>query len=413
VTRRHVRKTKNPTSVDGPAIAYALAMRAASVAGVPICQCRQMLRLGVLTSVMASFVLFAGFTCEANSDKLQAPSTTNDVKQTYEKPLAIGFYVNWDFRSYASLKNNIQSLDWVVPSWLYLRGETMDLKTSLNPEILDMIRTEKPEVRILAMIQNAAAGEWDGINLARFLADPISRRERIQEIASFIETYHLQGIAIDLEQIQNAAQNDMITFVNEVHATFKEKGWLVSVAVPFDEPSYDYAAYAKACDYLILMGYDEHWSTGDPGPIASRNWFSDRFATRMRGMDPSHTIVAIGNYGYDWTSGINGAQVLTYPEVMQRAREMNATVQLDPASLNPSYSYSYDGKTHQVWFLNSESAYYQLLIAEPYRPAGYALWRLGGEDPTIWSLLPHAYGALPTLPSVKQAKDVKLKVPVD
>ena len=79
------------------------------------------------------------------------------------------------------------------------------------------------------------------INLSRFLADPTSRRERIKEIASFIETYSLQGIVIDLEQIQEFCAKGLITFVSEVHATFKEKGWIVSVAVPFDDPNYDYA----------------------------------------------------------------------------------------------------------------------------------------------------------------------------
>ena len=136
---------------------------------------------------------------------------------------------------------------------------------------------------------------------------------------------------------------------------------------------------SQGFDYLILMGYDEHWSTGDPGPIASYHWFSTRFASTMRGVDPSQTIVAIGNYGYDWTSGVKEAQVLTFPEVMQRAQKMNATVELDPASLNPSYSYRSEGKTHQVWFLNSASAYYQLQAANSYRPAGYALWRLGAK----------------------------------
>ena len=413
VTHIHLCGTGSP-AFPGASTVRALRTRAASVAKGLDSRCRQMVRLVVLMSVLACLVLLSGdLRCRAASRELEGLPTTPQAEPTDGKPLAIGFYVDWDLHGYLSLRNYIQSLDWVVPSWMYMWGESMDLRTSVNLEVLDLIRTEKPKTRILAMIQNANAGQWDGINLSRFLADPTLRRERIKEIASFIETYSLQGIVIDLEQIQDSAQKDMITFVSEVHATFKEKGWIVSIAVPFDDPNFDYARYAKACDYLILMGYDEHWSTGDPGPIASYHWFSTRFATRMRGVAPSQTIVAIGNYGYDWTSGVKEAQVLTFPEVMQRARKMNATVELDPASLNPCYSYRSEGKAHQVWFLNSASAYYQLQAADSYRPAGYALWRLGGEDPAIWSVLPHAYHELPTLPSVKQTKDAKLKAPVD
>jgi spore germination protein YaaH len=402
VTHNHICDTGISAFARASAIMCAILMQATSAAKVPLYQHRQCLRLVVLSCVVASFLsLWWALTCRAASTEVQTLPATPQAKQNNAKPLAIGFYVDWDSNGYTSLISHIQKLDWVVPSWLYLRGERMDLKTSLNPEVLDLIRTEKPDMRILAMIQNANAGEWDGINLARLLADPRSRGDRIKEIASFIETHSLQGVVIDFEQIQESAQEDMISFVSEVHTTFKEKGWIVSVAVPFDDPSYDYARYAKACDYLILMGYDEHWSGSDPGPIASYHWFSTLLATRMLGFTPSQTIIAIGNYGYDWTSGSKAAQSLTIPEVMERARKMNATVELDPVSLNPRYFYRHDGQAHQVWFLNSASAYYQVQAADSYRPAGYALWRLGGEDPAIWTVLPHAHGVLPALPSVK------------
>ena len=34
------------------------------------------------------------------------------VGERHEKPLTVGFYANWDDASFASLKNNIQHLDW-------------------------------------------------------------------------------------------------------------------------------------------------------------------------------------------------------------------------------------------------------------------------------------------------------------
>ena len=93
---------------------------------------------------------------------------------------------------------------------------------------------------------------------------------------------------------------------------------------------------------------------------------------------------------------------------MQRAHDMNATVKLDPSRLNPSYFYRHDAKMHHVWFLNAEAVYYQLQTANSYRPAGYALWRLGAEDPSIWWMLPHRYGALPVPSMAKQVKDISV-----
>ena len=104
-----------------------------------------------------------------------------------EKPLAIGFYVNWDDSSFSSLKNNLQNIDWVVPSWLYLQGSSMDLKVTFDKKSLDLVRREKPGAAILAMIQNSSITKWDGANLGRLMADPERRRERLTSVLAFIE----------------------------------------------------------------------------------------------------------------------------------------------------------------------------------------------------------------------------------
>ncbi len=346
-------------------------------------------------------VVAAGFIClscfpsfKSFSDTLRTETVESGVTKNDGRPLVIGFYVNWDAKSFNSLSDNIQNLDWVVPSWLFLLGENMELKPSLDLKALDLMRSEKPGIAILAMIQNASANTWDGGNLARFLANPVKRHERVDEIARFIEANNLQGTVIDFEQIPRTAQRDMIAFIGEIHAAFQARGWLVAVAAPFDDPDWDYRSYAGACDYVVLMGYDEHWSSGRPGPIASQSWFSTRLGARMRSLDPARTIVAIGNYGYDWKVGGDKADEMTFDQVMQRAGDKDAAIELEPLTLNPRFSYDEDGKAHRVWFLNAVSATHQMRAADRYRPAGYALWRLGGEDPSIWSVLPHSYNSL-------------------
>ena len=143
----------------------------------------------------------------------------------------------------------------------------MDLRITLDDKALELIRQEKPSAAILAMIQNSSAYQWDGAGLARMLADPEKRKDRIEGIAKFIEANNLQGVTIDFEQFPDTAHKDMLAFLTELSAAFKPHGWLVTVAAPFDDPSWNYKAYAKRCDYLMLMGYDEHWASGDAGPV--------------------------------------------------------------------------------------------------------------------------------------------------
>lgn len=327
---------------------------------------------------------------------------------TSGKPLAIGFYVNWDESSYASLKNNLAKLDWVVPSWLTLQGEGADLKVNLDFKSLDLIRRTKPGTPILPMLQNASGENWDGPGVARLVADRTRRTARLQELINFVDTNGLQGIVIDFEQIPDNAHKDMLAFLGELRAAFKQRNWIVVVAAPFDDPKWNYKAYAKACDYLMLMGYDEHWSTSSPGAIASQSWFTSRLTNRMQELNPAKTIVAIGSYGYDWTEGGGTAENLTFLETVLAARDAEATIGLDPDTLNPRYSYTEDEKTHRVWFLDAVTAYNQMRAADRFRPAGYALWRLGSEDPSIWSVLPRDYDAPPpeALKTIEHTNDI-------
>ena len=95
--------------------------------------------------------------------------------------------------------------------------------------------------------------------------------------------------------------------MQELHAAFALRGLLVVQAVPFDDPGWNYKAYAAASDYLILMAYDQHWAGSDPGPVAAQDWFEQQSRQAHARLDPAKTIIALGNYGYDWTDGKTGS----------------------------------------------------------------------------------------------------------
>jgi cellulose synthase/poly-beta-1,6-N-acetylglucosamine synthase-like glycosyltransferase/peptidoglycan/xylan/chitin deacetylase (PgdA/CDA1 family) len=309
------------------------------------------------------------------------------------RPLAIGFYVNWDDSSYPSLKRALPTLDWVIPSWLSVSGPGMALHTNLDARALALIRREKPSLPILPLLQNAVGGAWDGAGLARMLADPAMRQARISEIVGFLAAYHLQGVTVDFEEVPAAAQPNLKAFLSELADAFTPHGWGIVLSVPFDDESWDYAGYADIVDFELLMAYDQHWAGKDPGSIAAEDWFESTLDKRMKELDPAQTIIAIGSYGYDWAQGQN-AEALTFQDAMDRASDAQVPINFDLDSENPHFAYGEDnGTTHQVWFLDAVTAYNQVHAADDYRPYGYAVWRLGAEDPSIWSVLGRPYGA--------------------
>lgn len=314
---------------------------------------------------------------------LPAPASFNS------KQLAIGFYINWDESSYASLERNLDQLDWVVAQWAHLvdsKNGSSPLSIELDAKALNLIRERRPQTSIIPMVQNLSDEKWERDVLARAVADEDSRQRLVAALSQFVEQNKFAGIAVDFEEPTKETQPNLLRFMQELHAAFQPRGWVVVQAVPFDDAEWNYREYSAATDYLMLMAYDEHWAGKISGSVASQDWYQGTLANRMRELTPAKTIIALGNYGYDWTEGADAKEV-SFQEAVIDARDSSAQIEFDPATRNPHYEYDEEDNTHHiVWFLDGVTAFNQMRAASGYNPAGFALWRLGSEDPSIWSV---------------------------
>jgi cellulose synthase/poly-beta-1,6-N-acetylglucosamine synthase-like glycosyltransferase/peptidoglycan/xylan/chitin deacetylase (PgdA/CDA1 family)/spore germination protein YaaH len=305
------------------------------------------------------------------------------------RPLSIGFYINWDESSYESLKRNLDQMDWVIAEWSHLQdNSTTPLVTDVDAPALNWIRQTRPQVQVVPMVQNLIDEKWDPELLARAVGDEVSRQKLIVALTTFVESNKFAGLCVDFEEPTPATQPALLTFVQELHAVFAPKGLLVVQAVPFDDPDWNYKGYAAANDYTMLMAYDQHYTGSDPGAVAAQDWYENILVKRMQDLDPSRTIIALGNYGYDWSEDKTEATELTFQEAVISARDSEAKIDFDSTSLTPTFEYDDENETHHsVWFLDAVTAYNQMRAASGFSPAGFAIWRLGSEDPSVWSVL--------------------------
>jgi peptidoglycan-N-acetylglucosamine deacetylase len=332
------------------------------------------------------------------------------------RPLAIGFYINWDESSYSSLQRNLFQLDWVVPQWVHLQdsGENNPIGIDIDPKALNLIRETRPQVRIIPMVQNLLDDEWDKGLLARSLADEPARQRLLSALTAFVEQNKFGGVCIDFEEIaEPVPQNlsNLLLFMQSLHAAFQVRGWTVLQAVPFDSADWNYREFANANDYLMLMAYDQHYAGKEWGSVAGQSWYETNLVNRMKEIDPAKTIVAIGNYGYDWTEGAEHAKELTCQEALITAHESEVEqIEFDPETKNPHYEYDEEDETHHhVWFLDAVTAYNQIRAASGFHPAGFALWRLGSEDPSIWPV----FGSSAATNSVESLRRITYGYEVD
>ena len=323
------------------------------------------------------------------------------------RSLAIGFYVNWGGAgeaSFDSLKRSLSRLDWVLPSWLALEGPSLTLKTSLDRRSLNYMRANKPGVAILPVLQNVTNDVWEGPGLAKLLADPARRTALQNQVVGFLAANKLQGVVVDFEQVPQAAHPDLEMFLSGLSEAFAPHGWIIVQAAPFDDDQWPYATYSQIVDYTLLMALDEVDDHDVAGAIAGQDWYEKTLNKRMRDLPADSTIISLGSYGYDWIQGDAQATTLDFADAMDAARDSGAQVQFDGATNNPHFSFEEGGEQHQIWFLDGATVFNQIHAADPYQPAGYALWRLGSEDPSIMPILGQRYNmpvpkSLSTIPT--------------
>ena len=316
-------------------------------------------------------------------------------KQTEDpnQALRVGFFVNWDDASFSSLKENLANLDLLIPEWLHLAGEDGSIRENSAEratQVTRYIRERRPGLPIMPLVNNWNGKEWEGDKLGRMLSKPAARARTIEHLLAYVEGHSYAGISLDFETIPPKAQPDFHRFVAELYAALHPKGLQLSVNVPASDRAFKYAELARSADYLILMVYDEHWSTGAAGPIASLPWFAKVLHQRQRDVPAEKMIVALGSYGYDWIKGSKHAEEMTFEEAVLTAKESEGDIRLDPASLNPHFEYADDDdRIHQVWLLDAVTIFNEMVVARSVKPRGFALWRLGGEDPSLWSVFAH------------------------
>jgi cellulose synthase/poly-beta-1,6-N-acetylglucosamine synthase-like glycosyltransferase/spore germination protein YaaH/peptidoglycan/xylan/chitin deacetylase (PgdA/CDA1 family) len=320
------------------------------------------------------------------------------------RPLSVGFYVPSDPSSRDSLTQHIDQLDVVSPQWVFLNGSLGLVSVSPDPQTEAVIAAAKNAPSVLPMVHNFHDKLADGPLADNLLINPAARAALVTNLVNLAKARGYGGYVFDLENLSPAALAQYPNLIAEAREALHPLGREVWVATPFADPDYDLKKYQSVSDTVVLMAYDEHWgggagAAGQPGPIAAEDWFEKNLAADAAELDPSKMVVALGAYGYDWTLGKTGkatdGQTVLFYEATQEARDSEAAVNLDDDALNPTFGYvNDDGSKHIVWFLDAATVFNEIKVGDDYRPRGYALWRLGEEDPAIWSYFRQPYGSI-------------------
>jgi cellulose synthase/poly-beta-1,6-N-acetylglucosamine synthase-like glycosyltransferase/spore germination protein YaaH/peptidoglycan/xylan/chitin deacetylase (PgdA/CDA1 family) len=342
------------------------------------------------------------------------------VPDNYDPRVRAAFYVPYDPNSLASLQLHYRDIDLLIPETLHsltpdgsLDVVTPDgklhrvppdglLSIVPDPKLAAWIETKEKEspnfdLPIMGLMNNSDGTNWQNDRLTAMMTSPAARQTLIRTAVLYTQAQKQSGIVLDFENIPDERQKDFTRFIEELGKGLHSANLKLMVALPAADWNYDYKSLGQHSDAIILMNYDQHWQSSPPGPIAAQDWFVRNIANIRKLVPPEKLVMGIANYGYDWqakskTNPSPVAQVATFQQAIITADESEADIDFDGDSLNPHYSYEDENNhVHNVWFLDSLTAYNELRAAERASVRGTALWRLGEEDPSIWYIWDSAH----------------------
>ncbi|MGA9885040.1 MAG: glycosyltransferase [Candidatus Acidiferrales bacterium] len=317
------------------------------------------------------------------------------IPENYE-PLRMAFYVSDDYMSFISLQEHFHQLDLVVPDALHAVYANGSVQTDPDPKLTDFVRSLKArgiDLPVMPMVNDYddKAG-WCPPDFLKMLANPAARKNLADQLQAYAGQRHEPGIVVDFESLPQTSQKQFESLVHDLSVSLHAQGMKLMVALPAADWTYDYKYFASQADAIILMNYDFRWPTSPPGPIAPQDWFVRNINNMVKIVPPSKLIMGIANYGYDWPAPTKEdphpvAASLSFQQGVVTAVESGADALYDPDSFNLHYSYEDENKrVHTVWMLDGVTGYNELRAAERAGVAGTALWRLGLEDPSIWTI---------------------------
>src|SRR5215471_7304309 len=310
-------------------------------------------------------------------------------KKSPDSEVRLAFYANGDPYSYASLEQHAAQITHLCPEWMTVINGLGDLQIDGDTRLSKLTATKG--IALMPLLTNLVGDTWQPEAIENLAHGPEQRQQRfIQNVLSALRSAKASGVVVDWQQIDPAYKKDITKFVDKfadaLHDDNKEL-WLC--VQPGQELDYiDVDGLSENVDRFVAMLFDETSDTDPPGPLASRSWFEGWVHVLLEGTDTRQWIIALGNYGYDWTIGEKKAELISFPEVMSRANDAEVeSTEVKGPSYSPYFYFQDEDKEHAVWFLDAVTFLNEWRELRDQKTGGIAIYRLGTEDPAIWDAL--------------------------
>src|ERR1700680_2442820 len=317
------------------------------------------------------------------------PPPAKPRKKAPPNEVRLAFYTNGDPYSYTSLEKHAALITHLCPEWMTVVNGSGDLQIDADNRLPKFAASKG--IALMPLLTNLVGDTWQPEAVENLAHGPADRRDRfIAKVVSALRDAKAAGVVVDWEQIDPVYKKEMTAVIDKFAAAVHndEKQLWLCVQPGQDLDYIDFDELSGNVDRFVASLFDETSDIDPPGPLGSRSWFEGWLHVLLEDTDPKQWIIAVGSYGYDWTIGGKKADLISFPEAMSRANNAEVeTAEVSAPGYNPYFYFEEGDKEHAVWFLDVVTFLNELREVRDQKAGGFALYRLGTEDPAIWDAL--------------------------
>lgn len=314
-------------------------------------------------------------------------------------PLGEEIVMTWEYSNkYSSIDineiNKLTSVQVVSPTWFHLEEDGI-VENIADIEYVDW--AHENNYKVWALFSN----NYDLDLTHNMLSNPDLRIKVMKQLLTYVDLYNLDGINIDFENVYLSDKELLVQFVRELTPLLHEKDQTISIDVTFKSLSENWSLFldreklSEIVDYIVVMGYDEHWASSPvSGSVSSLPWVESEIQEILQEVPSDKVILGVPLYTRLWIEETDSegnievsSKALSMDTVNQWIVDHNARIDYDDNSGQNYVEVESGNITYKIWLEDSTSMEKRVEIMDKYNLAGIATWRRGFESKDFWQVI--------------------------
>lgn len=287
---------------------------------------------------------------------------------------------------FADATANMTGVNVISPTWFYLTDTSGNIASIASADYVS--QAHEKGLQVWGLIDNFT----QEVSTTETLSSTAARQNIISQLIQAAQDVGMDGINVDFESLSEDVGTHFLEFLRELSIECHKNNLVLSVDNPVPEDftsHYDRAEQGKVVDYVIIMGYDEHYVGSEAGSVASLPWVEQGIQDTLDEVPAKRVINAIPFYTRLWrtTGGNVTSEAIGMDQAQQTIADNNVETYWDKTTSQNYGKYDIDNSTYQIWLEDAQSVAEKVKLVSKYDLAGVSAWKLGFENSGIWQVI--------------------------